>query len=161
MSTWNNNSDNNNSWNTAPQAPQTSSIWGNFEEVSVAPQRNAYIPSGLDCDAEIIELKVIQSVKNNNRPVFVATLQTVEENPARYDWVAKADEQAYQRNIKALVIALNPSADPRSIGGALMDELTGPSQPAQGKKVHLRSETIQTRSGHDFTKVHWARAHSS
>lgn len=173
MSNWDSNSWNNaaaqtaqnaqNGWGNAPQtqaqAPaQGPSIWDNFEEIDTTPQRNGYIPPGLDCDAEIIELKVIQSVKNNNRPVFIATIQVCDETNARYDWVAKADERPYLQNIKALVCALNPNGDPRSFGRAVMEEITGPDQAAAGKRVHLRSEQIQTKKGGDFTKCHWSPA---
>jgi len=146
-------------WSQAPA--DTASPWDNFETVDAASQRNEFVPPHLDTDCTIIEMKVVQSVKNNNRPVFICTIETdaTAEAPARrFDWVAKADERPYLRNIKALVIAINPQGDPSSFGRALMDELCGPSQPATGKRVHLRSEQIQTRSGNDFTKVYWSPA---
>jgi hypothetical protein len=151
-----------NAWGNAPQQQQTQggSIWDNFEEIDTTPQRNGYIPPNLDCDVEIVEMKVIQSIKNNNRPIFIATVQTLEEAPARYDWVAKADERPYLQNIKALICGLNPNGDPRSFGRAVMEELTGPTQPARGKRVHLRSEQIMTRSGNEFTKCHWSASRS-
>jgi len=150
-----------NAWGNAPQQQaQGGSIWDNFEEIDTSPQRNGYVPAGLDCDVEVIELKVIQSIKNNNRPIFIATIQTLEATPARYDWVAKADERPYLQNIKAFVCGLNPQGDPRSFGREIMEELTGPSQPARGKRVHLRSEQILTRSGNEFTKCHWSAARS-
>ena len=139
---------------------QGSSIWDNFEDIESPAQRNGYVPAGIDSAVKIIELKVIQSVKNNNRPVFVATVETLDENRARYDWVAKADERPYLQNIKALVCAINPEGDPRSFGRELMDALTGPDQPATGKTVHLRSEEIITRNGNPFTKCHWSPARS-
>lgn len=177
----NNNQWNSDSWNTGngfnaqpqPQAPaqgfngpsqgfnapaQGSSIWDNFEDVESPAQRNGYVPAGIDSAVKIIELKVIQSVKNNNRPIFVATVETLDEARARYDWVAKADERPYLQNIKALVCAINPEGDPRSFGRELMDALTGPEQPAAGKTVHLRSEEIITRNGNPFTKCYWSPA---
>jgi hypothetical protein len=137
-----------------------SSIWDNFENVDSPAQRNGYVPAGINSAVKIIELKVIQSVKNNNRPVFVATVEIMDETRARYDWVAKADERPYLQNIKALVCAINPEGDPRSFGRELMDALTGPEQPAAGKTVHLRSEEIMTRNGNPFTKCHWSPARS-
>jgi len=163
MSNWNNDSWNNqsNGFNGAQQGfntPATSSVWDNFETVDTTPNRNGYLPPNLDTHVTIIELKVIQSVKNNNRPVFVATIET--EEGARYDWVAKADERPYLQNIKALVCAINPQGDPRSFGRALMEALTGPDQQAAGKRVHVRTETILTRNGNEFTKCHWSPARS-
>jgi len=159
MSNWNNDGWNNqsNGFNGAQQgfnAPTTSSVWDNFETIDTTPARNGYLPPNLDTHVTIVELKTIQSVKNNNRPVFIATIET--EEGSRYDWVAKADERPYLQNIKALVCALNPEGDPRSFGRALMEALTGPDQPAAGKRVHVRTETIQTRNGHEFTKCHWS-----
>jgi len=162
MSNWKNDSWNNQStgFNGAQQgfgAPAQSasgSVWDNFETVDTSPQRNGFVPPNLDAHVTIVELKTIQSVKNNNRPIFVATIET--EGGARYDWVAKADERPYLQNIKALVVALNPEGDPRSFGRALMEALTGPEQPAAGKRVHVRSETILTRNGNEFTKCHWS-----
>tara|TARA_Y100001937_G_scaffold128569_1_gene205937 strand:- start:3141 stop:3644 length:504 start_codon:yes stop_codon:yes gene_type:complete len=166
MSNWNQNSD---AWNQTSQAAnwnqgqnqgsaQGGSIWDNFENVDTAPQRNGYVPPNLDCNVKIVELKTIQSIKNNNRPVFIATIETIEETPNRYDWVAKADERPYLQNIKALVCAINPEGDPRSFGRELMEALTGSDQPATGKIVHLRSEQIMTRNGNEFTKCHWSPA---
>lgn len=163
MSNWNQNND---AWNQTAQAAnfpnqgptQGTSIWDNFESVDTAPQRNGYVPPNLDLNVRIIELKTIQSIKNNNRPVFIATIETIEETPNRYDWVAKADERPYLQNIKALVCAINPEGDPRSFGRQLMEALTGPEQPARDKIVHLRSEQIMTRSGSEFTKCHWSPA---
>lgn len=169
----NNNQWNSDSWNnntgfsnhqTAPginSAPaQGGSVWDNFEDIESPAQRNGYVPAGVDSDVRIIELKVIQSIKNNNRPVFVATVELVDEARNRYDWVAKADERPYLQNIKALVCAINPEGDPRSFGRELMDALTGPEQAGAGKTVHLRSEEIMTRNGNPFTKCHWSPARS-
>ena len=164
---WDNNK---NTWNQASDAAwnqgqnQGASIWDNFETVETSPQRNGYVPPNLDCNVKIIELKTIHSIKNNNRPVFVATIETQGSSPdegqitQRFDWVAKADERPYLQNIKALVCAMNPEGDPRSFGRELMEAITGPDQPARGKIIHLRSEQILTRNGNEFTKCHWSPA---
>ena len=163
--TWNQASDAawNQGQNQAPVQNQGASIWDNFETVETSPQRNGYVPPNLDCNVKIIELKTIHSIKNNNRPVFVATIET-QGSPdegqitQRFDWVAKADERPYLQNIKALVCAMNPQGDPRSFGRDLMEAITGPDQPARGKIIHLRSEQIMTRNGNEFTKCHWSPA---
>jgi len=155
MSTWNTSNNENQQWQNAP-AP---SPWDNFETIDAAPQRNGYLPPGIDAPCKIVEMKMIQSIKNNNRPVFIATVEIEDEGETRrFDWVAKADERPYLQNIKSLVLALNPGAPSNSFGRELMEELTGPSQPARGTSCHVRTETIQTRSGHDFTKVYWSPA---
>lgn len=156
---WNNNNNTNtgDEWNqnqNPPAGNNNPSPWDNFESVESTREKNAYVPADLDEQVKVIQLKTIQSVKNNNRPVFVATIET--GDGTRYDWVAKADERPYRQNIKALVMALNPEGDPRTFGRALMEALTGPDQPAAGMFVHIRSEPIVTRGGHDFTKVYWS-----
>jgi len=172
----NNNQWNSDSWNVGngfgsqpqTQAPaqgfsapaQGTSIWDNFEDIESPAQRNGYVPAGINSAVKILELKVIQSVKNNNRPIFIATVEIMDETRARYDWVAKVDERPYLQNIKALVCAINPEGDPRSFSRELMDAQTGPEQPASGKCVHLRSEQITTRNGNPFTKCHWSPARS-
>ncbi len=148
-----------------PQNPsQGASIWENFSDVETSPQRNGYVPPNIDSNVRVIELKVVYSVKNNNRPVFIATIETIElshegsQGSQRFDWVAKADERPYLQNIKALVCAMNPEGDPRSFGREVMEALTGPDQPAKGKIIHLRSEQITTKNGNDFTKCYWSPA---
>jgi len=168
------NNENNSGWNTPPaggwgDAPASgavngsASVWAGFESIETAPARAPFIPAGLDGVLSVLELKVIQSVKNRNRPVFVAQFEVVSgslngeplREGARFDWVAKVDELPYLQNIKALVSALNPAADPRSFGAEVMEALTGPAQEAKGLRVAVRSEQITTRAGNDFTKVHW------
>tara|TARA_Y100000114_G_scaffold62943_1_gene57688 strand:- start:1783 stop:2298 length:516 start_codon:yes stop_codon:yes gene_type:complete len=168
---WDN--DKNQSWNQtswnqnqgeAPRQNQGASIWDNFETIETSPQRNAYVPANIDSNVKIVELKTIYSIKNNNRPVFVATIELQNSKTdetqvtQRFDWVAKADERPYLQNIKALICAINPEGDPRSFGRDLMEAITGPEQPAFGKVVHLRSEQILTRNGNEFTKCHWSPA---
>jgi hypothetical protein len=161
---WDNNNNNNQGggW-SAPQAP-SGNIWAGFEDVETAPARNEYLPAGVRGEVEIVELKVISSQKNNNRPMFVGVVKPTEnctlnndEIPAgvAWDWVAKADERPYLVAIKSLVMALNPDGDPSTFGQELMDALTGPDQPAKGLKVQCRSEAIVTSRGNDFTKVYW------
>jgi hypothetical protein len=157
MNEWNNWNNAGDEWNQNQTAGNNNpSPWDNFETVESSRDKNAYVPADLDESVKVIELKTIQSVKNNNRPVFIATVETAAG--IRYDWVAKADERPYLQNIKALVMALNPEGDPRTFGRALMEALTGPEQPAAGMRVHLRSEPIVTRGGNDFTKVYWSPA---
>lgn len=166
-------SDNNQGWNNgggwgAPagdQGPMSGggSVWAGFDGVEPPPPRAPYIPAGFTGLLGVKELKVVKSVKNRNRPVFVASFEVIEgavngevsRAGSQFDWVAKADELPYLQNIKALVVALNPDADPRSFGAEVMDALTGPEQPAKGLKVSARAEEILTRAGNTFTKVHW------
>ena len=68
------------------------------------------------------------------------------------------NEDVYLRNIKALICALNPEADPSSFGREVMEHLTGPEQPCRGLKVRLKTEMIQTQRGNNFTKVSWYTA---
>lgn len=155
MSEWNTN---NNGWGAPQQA--TGSVWDSFEEIEPKRAKNDYLPAGVDGVVKIIEMKVIQSVKNNNRPMFIASIELVEgiggQAGQRWDWVAKADERAYLQNIKSLICSLNPEGDPRSFGRELMEKLCGPEQPAAGLTVRCRTEQIQTSKGFDFTKVHWS-----
>jgi len=158
--TWNNqNNQNNQGWGAPPPAPMGGSPWDNFGSIEAAPARNDYIPAGFAGELEVLELKVISSIKNNNRPVFVASFKAISvpsvEPVVCWDWVAKADERPYLINIKALVCALNPGGDPRSFGREVMEALTGPDQPARGVRVRFRSEAIETKRGSSFTKVHW------
>jgi hypothetical protein len=145
---------NNDGWTQAPPSP-----WDNFENVEAKQARNSYIPAGLEGTVRIVELKTVYSKKNNNRPVFVASLAVEEcadhEQGIVYDWVAKADENAYLMSIKSLICALNPEADPRSFNRELMETLTGAEQPAKGILIRVRTESIKTQRGNDFTKVHW------
>ena len=159
MSEWNTNND---GWGAPSTNNQTGSVWDSFETIEPKRAKNDYLPAGVDGVFKIIEMKVIQSVKNNNRPMFIASIELIDgvggESGQRWDWVAKADERAYLQNIKSLVCALNPQADPRTFGRELMDKLCGPEQPAAGLTVRCRTEAIQTQKGHDFTKVHWSPA---
>ena len=156
MSEWNTNND---GWGSTP-TQNKSSVWDSFEEIEPKRAKNDYLPAGIDSTVKITEMKVIQSVKNNNRPMFIASIELLDGEliGRRYDWVAKADERAYLQNIKSLVCALNPQGDPRSFGAELMDQLCGPEQPAAGLQVRCRTEQIQTSKGHDFTKVTWTPA---
>ncbi|MBM4290093.1 MAG: hypothetical protein FJ138_00480 [Deltaproteobacteria bacterium] len=158
--TWNQN--NNQGWGAAPAAPMGGaqpSPWDNFGSIEAAPARNGYIPAGFAGELEVLELKVVSSAKNNNRPIFVASFRAIAvpsvEPVVCWDWVAKADERPYLINIKALVCALNPNGDPRSFGREVMEALTGPEQPARGLRVRFRSEAIETKRGSSFTKIHW------
>lgn len=150
MSSWNNN---NETWSSQ------ASPWDNFETVDPKQSRNDYIPAGIEGTVKIAELKVIYSKKNNNRPIFVASFAV--ENCADYekgicwDWVAKADEVPYQMSIKSLVCAINPDVDPRSFNKEVMDALTSAEQPAKGVLIRIRTESIVTKRGNDFTKVHF------
>jgi len=159
--TWNN-QNNNQGWGAAPAAPTGGaqpSPWDNFGSIEAAHARNGYIPAGFAGELEVLELKVVSSAKNNNRPVFVASFRAIAvpsvEPVVCWDWVAKADERPYLINIKALVCALNPNGDPRSFGREVMEALTGPEQPARGLRVRFRSEAIETKRGSSFTKIHW------
>lgn len=154
MSNWNNQ---NSTWN-APQ-PQVSP-WDNFADVDPKQARNDYIPADVEGIVKVAELKTIVSRKNNNRPIFVASfaVDNCGENYEKgivWDWVAKADELPYQMSIKSLVCAINPDADPRSFDGAVMEALTGAEQPAKGVLIRIRTESIKTKRGNDFTKVHF------
>jgi hypothetical protein len=159
MSAWNNQNNGGGGWGSAPSAPVGGSPWDNFESIEPASARNGYIPAGLEGVLEVIDLKVVSSKKNNNRPVFIASFKAVAvpgvEVGVCWDWVAKADERPYLINIKALICALNPEGDPRSFGREVMDALTGPEQPARGLSVRFRSESIETKRGSSFTKIHW------
>lgn len=159
--TWNN-QNNNQGWGAAPAAPMGGaqpSPWDNFGSIEAAHARNGYIPAGFAGELEVLELKVVSSAKNNNRPIFVASFRAIAvpsvEPVVCWDWVAKADERPYLINIKALVCALNPNGDPRSFGREVMEALTGPEQPARGLRVRFRSEAIETKRGSSFTKIHW------
>lgn len=149
---WENN--NNDGWTQAQPSP-----WDNFENVEAKQARNSYIPAGLEGTMRVVELKTVYSRKNNNRPIFVASLAVEEcageEKGIVYDWVAKADENAYLMSIKSLICALNPEADPRSFNKELMETLTGAEQPAKGILIRVRTQSIKTQRGNDFTKVHW------
>jgi len=154
-------------WGSAPQDQGAmgggGSVWAGFDQIESAPSRAPYIPAGFSGVLGVKELKVIKSVKNRNRPVFVASFEVIDgaingeavRAGSQFDWVAKADELPYLQNIKALVVALNPDADPRSFGAEIMEALTGPDQPAKGLQVSARAEEILTRAGNSFTKVHW------
>ena len=166
MSDWN-------QWNT-PQTQQTQqtqqnynagappSPWENFDQVEAQAPRNGYLPPGLDGVMEIVQLKTVSSVKNNNRPIFVASLRFISGVGAlegqQFDWVAKADETAYLQNIKTLISSIKPEGDPRSIGKEVMEAMCGPEQPATGRQVRVRSEQILTQRGNEFTKVYWSPA---
>jgi hypothetical protein len=157
-----NTQNNNQGWGAAPAAPMGGaqpSPWDNFGSIEAAHARNGYIPAGFAGELEVLELKVVSSAKNNNRPVFVASFRAIAvpsvEPVVCWDWVAKADERPYLINIKALVCALNPNGDPRSFGREVMEALTGPEQPARGLRVRFRSEAIETKRGSSFTKIHW------
>ena len=156
MSEWNTNND---GWGSNPVNNKQSG-WDSFEQIEPKRAKNDYLPAGIDGTVKICEMKVIQSIKNNNRPMFIASIEIIdgEEAGRRYDWVAKADERAYLQNIKSLVCALNPQGDPRTFGAELMDKLCGPEQPAAGLHVRCRTEQIKTQKGHDFTKVTWTPA---
>lgn len=149
-----NNNNNNDGWSQVQASP-----WDNFENVEAKTARNSYIPAGLEGTMRVVELKTVYSRKNNNRPVFVASLAVEdcadEEKGIVFDWVAKADENAYLMSIKSLICALNPEADPRSFNKELMEALTGEQQPAKGILIRVRTESIKTQRGNDFTKVHW------
>ena len=151
--TWNNDNTNNN-WNSAP------SPWEGFEQVEARKSRNDFLPPDLDTVATIEELKVVQSQKNMGQQVFIAVLKTENEEGIvkHYDWVAKMTERVYLQNIKALVLALNPEADPNSFGREVMEHLTGPDQPCKWLNVRLRTEQIVTKKGNEFTKVSWYSA---
>ena len=145
------------SWDNTPNKI---SPWDNFEEVDPKQARNNYIPAGVQGIVKVVELKVIYSKKNNNRPIFVASLAVEDcgedhEKGLVWDWVAKADEKPYQMNIKSLVCAINPDSDPRSFGREVMDTLTGADNPAKGATLRIRTESIKTSRGNDFTKVHF------
>lgn len=155
MSNWNNNEGN---WGSS----HIQSPWDNFEEIEPKRAKNEYVPAGVNGIVEIVHMKTVQSIKNNNRPIFVASIELIEgtggEIGTRWDWVAKADERAYLQNIKTLICSLNPDGDPASFGRELMEQLTSAAQPAKGLKVRLRTEAIVTSKGYDFTKVHWSPA---
>jgi len=156
------------SWGSASSSPAAgpmgggASIWAGFESLEVAPSRAPYIPAGFAGVLEVSSLKVVRSQKNRGRPVFVAAFEAVDEAHAgeRYDWVAKADEESYLRAIKALMCALNPSADPRTFSAEVMDRATSEEQPLRGRRVSARAEEIITRAGNPFTKVHFYAARS-
>lgn len=135
-----------------------SNPWDGFDQIETRPARNAYLPSGLNCEAKIIELKTVKSQKNMGQLVFVAVVEIENFDGQRehYDWVAKMGERAYLVAIKSLMCAINPEADPSQIGSDVMQAACGPDQPCSGAVVRVRTETIQTRAGNDFTKVYWA-----
>ena len=148
-------------WDNQQNNPN--SIWDGFENVETSSDRNGYLPAGINGIATMVSLKTITS-KMSGQPVFVAE---VEIDGSRFDWIAKLPrvagnptmaEQMYLRNVKSLVCALNPSADPRSFGPQLMGHLTGPEQPATGLQVRVRTEEVKMKNGSPFTKVYWSPA---
>lgn len=151
---------NTNSWNSAPSAPSapSASPWEGFDVVETRPIRNGYLPAGLDTIATVKELKTVMSQKNIGQQVFVAVLEVEDENGMRrgYDWVAKMSERPYLTAIKSLMCALNPDADPSSIGRETMEYTCGPEQPCKGLNVRVRTEEITTSRGNLFTKVNWS-----
>ena len=152
--TWNTN----NSWTSAPSAPAGASPWDGFDAVETRTARNEYLPAGLNTAATIKELKTVMSQKNLGQQVFVAVLEIEGENGQRraYDWVAKMSERPYLTAIKSLMCALNPEADPSSIGRETMEFTCGPDQPCKGLEVRVRTEEITTSRGNQFTKVYWS-----
>lgn len=154
--TWNTN--NTNSWAASPAPVSAASPWDNFDTVETRTARNEYLPAGLNTVATVKELKTVQSQKNIGQQVFVAVLEVEDENGRRrsYDWVAKMTERPYLTAIKALMCALNPDADPSSIGRETMEYTCGPEQPCKGLEVFVRTEEITTTRGNLFTKVHWS-----
>lgn len=154
--TWNNNTGN--SWTSAPAAPSGASPWDGFDVVETRTARNEYLPAGLNTVATVKELKTVMSQKNIGQQVFVAVLEVEDEDGRRraYDWVAKMSERAYLTAIKSLMCALNPEAEPSSIGRETMEYTCGPEQPCKGLQVWVRTEEITTTRGNQFTKVHWS-----
>lgn len=159
--TWTNN-DNQGGWGGSAAGGATgggASIWAGFETLQVSPSRAPYIPAGFSGVLVVDELKVISSAKNRGRPVFVASFIEAsgegEGEGARYDWVAKADEESYMRAIKSLMCALNPAADPATFTAQVMERATSQEQPLRGRSVSVRAEEIITKSGNPFTKVHF------
>ena len=156
---------NNNSWGgstAASSSPSsspsssTASPWDNFETVETRTARNDYLPAGLNTVATIKELKTVSSQKNLGQLVFVAVLEVEHDGHRRcYDWVAKMSERPYLTAIKMLMCALNPEADPSSIGRETMEYTCGAEQPCKGLEVRVRTEEITTTRGNLFTKVHW------
>lgn len=157
--TWNNNNNQGGrgSWAAASVVDGGISIWAGFETLQVSPSRAPYIPAGFSGVLVVDELKVISSAKNRGRPVFVASFieASGEGEGARYDWVAKADEESYMRAIKSLMCALNPAADPATFTAQVMERATSQEQPLRGRSVSVRAEEIITKSGNPFTKVHF------
>ena len=157
----------NDSWNNqAGWSSNTSdaSVWNNFEDVEATTAKNDYVPAELQGHVQVVQMKTILSKKNNQRPIFICSFSTTADCTVNgeqvevgtvYDWLAKADEDSYRRNIKRLVLALNPEADPRSFGKELMLAITGPEQPARGALFRIRTEQILTQKGHEFTKCHF------
>ena len=154
--TWNNN----NSWTSTPAASTGASPWDGFDAVETRTARNEYLPAGLNTVATVKELKTVMSQKNLGQQVFVAVLEIEDAEGQRraYDWVAKMSERAYLTAIKSLMCALNPEADPSSIGRETMEYTCGPEQPCKGLAVWVRTEEITTTRGNQFTKVHWNAA---
>lgn len=151
--TWNQNS----SWTSAP-ATSSSSPWDNFDTVEARTARNEYLPPNLNTVATVRELKTVASQKNIGQQVFVAVLEIEDNNGQRrtFDWVAKMSERPYLTAIKSLMCALNPEADPSSIGRETMEYTCGPDQPCKGFEVRVRTEEITTTRGNLFTKVYWS-----
>ena len=156
--TWNNNNGwGNNSQNGPPQPQQSHDIWAGFEGVETRPVRNPFLPAGIDSIASIRELKVVSSQKNVGQRVFVAVLEIEEDGERRvFDWVAKMSERPYLSAIKSLMCSINPEADPSHFGSAVMNHVTSPEQPLKGERVRVRTETILTTKGNEFTKVYWS-----
>ena len=148
---------------------QENSIWDDFEEVQATPAKNDYVPAELVGHCTVVQMKTIISQRDRT-PIFICSFATTEdctlngeplEKGTVYDWVAKAEQETYKKNIKRLVMALNPEADPRSFNKDLMVALTGPKQPAKGAIFRIRTEQIKTTKGLDFTKCHYYPAMSS
>ena len=68
--------------------------------------------------------------------------------PANPEGGISPSETAYLLNIRDLTKALDPQAN---LGPRYMADLTGPSQPAKGKKVQVRVEKRKA-----LVKAHWS-----